>query len=229
MGDEQMWFVPRKPNLGVHVTISVTSQRHHDARAIMLGGPIDPGPVTEKVGPLGFVWSWTVAPTAEAFHEWTFYADGLRSCITSGFNSYAPLGATSTPTPTSPPTNTAGPTSTSTPTLVPRPVLTSLEPTFGSCNTFVRARGSGFGTTAGTINFIGPSGQLRPAAISWSDAEVDFAVPSGVQFGTYNVLIAVSGAPASNPLTFLVSTSASPTNTPTALPTFTATPTPGTC
>jgi hypothetical protein len=108
-------------------------------------------------------------------------------------------------------------------------VLTSLEPTFGSCNTFVRARGSGFGTTAGTINFIGPSGQLRPAAISWSDAEVDFAVPSGIQFGTYNVLIAVSGAPASNPLTFLVSTSASPTNTPTPLPTFTATPTPGTC
>ena len=36
LGDEQMWFVPRKPNIGVHVDISVTSQRHHDARFMKL-------------------------------------------------------------------------------------------------------------------------------------------------------------------------------------------------
>src|SRR5207248_3704870 len=110
LGDEQMWFLPRKPNIGVHVEISVTSRRHHDARSIRLTGPLDPGPVTERVGPLGFIWSWTVVPAVEAFHEWTFYADGLRPCITSGFNSYAPLGATPTPTNTPRPTDTPGPT-----------------------------------------------------------------------------------------------------------------------
>src|SRR5206468_3063861 len=47
LGDEQMWFVPRKPNVGVHVSISVTSQRHHDARSMALGGPLDSGPVIE--------------------------------------------------------------------------------------------------------------------------------------------------------------------------------------
>src|SRR5205807_3264966 len=77
MGDEQMWFVPRRPNVGVHVQVSVTSQRHHDARSMALGGPLDPGPVTEHVGPLGFIWTWTVVPPAEGFYQWTFFADGL--------------------------------------------------------------------------------------------------------------------------------------------------------
>ena len=89
-----MWFIPRKPNIGVHVQISVTSQRHHDVRSMLLGGPVDPGPVVEHIGPLGFVWTWTVIPTVEAFYQWTFFADGLRPCITSGFNAFAPLGAT---------------------------------------------------------------------------------------------------------------------------------------
>ena len=97
MGDEQMWFVPHKPNIGVHVQISVTSQRHHDLRSLLLGGPIDPGVPIERVGPLGFVWTWTIVATVEDFHQWTFYADGLRPCITSGFNAYVPLGATATP------------------------------------------------------------------------------------------------------------------------------------
>ncbi|HEX8968183.1 MAG TPA: hypothetical protein VF937_09900, partial [Chloroflexota bacterium] len=108
MGDEQMWFVPRKPNVGVHVQISVTSQRHHDARAMALGGPIDSGPVVEHTGPLGFIWTWSVVPSLEGFYDWTFYADGLRPCITSGFNAYAPVGATPTPTVTPLPTNTPG-------------------------------------------------------------------------------------------------------------------------
>ena len=71
-------------------------------------GPLDPGPVTERVGPLGFVWTWTVVPAIEDFHVWTFYADGLRPCITSGFNAYQPLGSTATPTVTPIPTNTPG-------------------------------------------------------------------------------------------------------------------------
>src|SRR5204863_5400058 len=86
LGDEQMWFVPRKPNIGVHVQISVTSQRHHDARALILSGPADPGPVTERTGQLGFIWTWTIVPTVEGFYEWTFFADGLKPCMTCGFN-----------------------------------------------------------------------------------------------------------------------------------------------
>src|ERR1700716_4225041 len=122
-GDEQMWFVPRKPNTGVDVNISVTSQRHHDVRAMILSGPVDPGPVTERTGPLGFVWTWTIVPTVEGFYDWTFYADGLRPCNTSGFNAFAPLGATATPTLTPVATNTSGPTSTPTATPVPLPSI----------------------------------------------------------------------------------------------------------
>jgi hypothetical protein len=158
MGDEQMWFVPRKPNVGVHVNISVTSQRHHDVHAMILGGPIDPGPVTERVGPLGFVWTWTVVPSVEAFHDWTFYADGLRPCITSGFNSYVPLGATATPTATPQPTNTPGPTATPTPTVVAAPTISDVTPSTGlGCNSIVTIRGTNFGSppsTFGTTAFL---------------------------------------------------------------------------
>jgi hypothetical protein len=147
-GDEQMWFVPRKPNVGVHVSISVTSQRHHDARAMALGGPMDPGPVVEHLGPLGFEWTWTVVPAVEEFYQWTFYADGLRPCITSGFNAFAPLGATPTPTETPVPTNTPG-TATPTPseTSVPAPTVTGVSNAHAlTCGQVVTITGSNFGT-----------------------------------------------------------------------------------
>src|SRR5204863_5824141 len=100
------------------------SQRHHDVRFVRLVGPIDAGVATERIGPLGFVWTWTVVPAVEAFHQWTFYADGLRPCITSGFNAFAPLGATATPTETPIPTNTPGTaTATATSTPVPAPTI----------------------------------------------------------------------------------------------------------
>jgi hypothetical protein len=223
LGDEQMWFVPRKPNIGVHVNVSVTSRRHHDARSLILAGPIDPGPVTERTSPLGFVWTWTIVPSVEGFHDWTFFADGLRPCITSGFNAFAPLGATATPTLTPVATNTPGSTATPTNTVVPRPVLNSLQPTFGTCNTFVRAFGLNFGIQSGTVNFIGPGGLHTPPPISWTDTEIDFAVPTNLEFGSYSVFISVIGAPASNSLPFLVSTTAQPTSTP--VPTPGATPT----
>jgi hypothetical protein len=146
-GDEQMWFVPRKPNIGVHVSISVTSQRHHDVRAAVLSGPLDPGPVTERTSPLGFVWTWTIVPTVEGFYDWTFYADGLRPCITSGFNAFAPLGATATPTITPVATNTSGPTATPTSTVVPVPQLSSVAPNTNlSCGQVVTISGNNFGT-----------------------------------------------------------------------------------
>src|SRR6266542_5069531 len=70
IGDEQMWFIPRRPNIGVHVEIAVTSRRHHDVRFVRLVGPLDAGVPTERIGPLGFVWTGTVIPAVEAFHQW---------------------------------------------------------------------------------------------------------------------------------------------------------------
>jgi hypothetical protein len=152
MGDEQLWFVPRKPNVGVHVAISVTSQRHHDIRSMALSGPMDPGSVTERLSPLGFVWTWTVVPTVTDFYQWTFYADGLRPCITSGFNAFVPLGATATPTNTPVPTNTPGPTSTPTATVVAAPSITDVVPSSGlGCSSIVTVRGSNFGSPPSTF------------------------------------------------------------------------------
>jgi hypothetical protein len=327
LGDEQMWFTPPKPNVGTHVDISVTSQRHHDVRVMRLTGPIDPGPVTERLGPLGFVWTWTVVPSVEAFHAWTFFADGLRPCITSGFNAYTPLGASATPTSSPNPTNTPGPSATPTstvvpvpaitsitppsttcsglitifghgfgsppstfgtqvlfvgaegtvtagpnggsdtsisvtvppgvtvgshtvqvvnsggvsgtvpleitacggttnasPTAVPTPVLDSLSPTFG-CSGPVTAAGSNFGTVQGTVFMIGPAGTVTATVVSWSAGSILWTVPSGIEVGTYSVIVSVSGAPASNSKPFLVARSNNPTPTPVSGP---GTPTPTT-
>lgn len=158
LGDEQMWFVPRKPKTGTHVQISVTSQRHHDVRAMQLGGPVDPGTPIERLGPLGFVWTWTIIPVIEDFYQWTFFADGLRPCITSGFNAFAPLGATPTATTTSQPTSTPGPTATATATVVPAPTVSDVTPNSGlTCNELLTIRGTNFGSppsTFGTSVFL---------------------------------------------------------------------------
>jgi hypothetical protein len=165
LGDEQMWFVPKKPNVALHVSIVVTSRRHHDLRALTLTGPLEPGPVTERVGPLGFIWTWVVIPSVLDFHQWTFYADGFRPCITSGFNAIAPLGATATPTITPASTNTpvASATATTTATVtatavIAAPTITDVTPSTGlGCNSIVTIRGSNFGSppsTFGTTVFL---------------------------------------------------------------------------
>jgi hypothetical protein len=127
-----------------------------------LAGPLDPGPVTEHEGPLGFIWTWTVQPQVEGFYQWTFFADGLRPCITSGFNAYAPVGATATPTNTAVPTNTPGPTSTPTPTVVAAPTISSVAPTSVACGaSVITIIGSNFGTppsSFGTAAFLLTSG-----------------------------------------------------------------------
>ena len=147
LGDEQLWFTPRKPNIGTHVDIAVTSQRHHDARNLRLTGPLDPGPVTERLSSLGFVWTWTVVPQVEAFHQWTFYADGLRPCISSGFNAYVPLGATATPTLTPVPTNTPGTaTATATATALPVPSISDRSFDGLACGATITIHGNNFGT-----------------------------------------------------------------------------------
>jgi hypothetical protein len=207
-----MWFVPRKPNIGVHVQVSITSQRHHDARSMALGGPVDPGPVTEHEGPLGFVWTWTVVPSVEAFYQWTFYADGLRPCITSGFNSYAPLGATPTPTNTAAPTSTAGPTNTPTPTVVPVPTITTATSS-GTCGSVITVVGSNFGTPPSSVStnvqlLGGPPNAGTPkllTIIGGSNTQIIATLPSNglVAGGGYQLIVANNGG-ASNTAPFTV-------------------------
>jgi hypothetical protein len=214
MGDEQMWFVPRKPNIGVRANISVTSQRHHDVRALMLAGPIDPGPVTERVGPLGFVWTWTVVPTVEGFYQWTFFADGLRPCNTSGFNSVAPLGATSTPTLTPVPTNTPGATSTPTATVVPAPVITRAT-TSATCGGVVTIVGSGFGSPPSSLGtnvqlLGGPTNAGTPrilTLIGGSNTQLTATLPTNsLPAGTNYFLIVSNNGGASETVPFQVVT-----------------------
>jgi hypothetical protein len=205
LGDEQMWFVPRKPFIGTHVQVSVTSQRHHDVRAMALGGPLDPGPVVEHTGPLGFIWTWTVVPTVEDFYQWTFYADGLRPCITSGFNAFAPLGATATPTETPVPTNTPGtvtPTPTNTP--VPLPILSSVVPTTVACNSILTVQGNNFGnppTSVGTAVFLVTGAtqvQLTPIGTG-SNTQLRVSVPTtGPINGPGQILVSNSGGDSIN-------------------------------
>jgi len=200
MGDEQMWFVPRRPNIGTRVEISVTSIRHHDIRSVRLAGPLDSGVPTERLSALGFAWTWTVVPAVEAFHQWTFYADGLRPCITSGFNAYAPLGATQTPTETPAATETPGATATITNTPEPNPRIGTLDPPSGT-TTGARTRntssnsnctadsitvtGAGFGTQGGTV--IMGSRSVTNIAL-WSERTIIFEVPADLVPGnTYSL------------------------------------------
>jgi IPT/TIG domain len=231
LGDEQLWFVPRKPNVGVHVAISVTSQRHHDVRAMALGGPLDPGPVTEKVGPLGFIWTWTVAPTVEAFYQWTFFADGLRPCITSGFNAFASIGATETPTITPIPSNTPSTlTATPTGTPVPIPSITAASAT-GTCGSVITINGtnfgsppSNFGTSAQLLG--GPPGSGTPVLLSLiggSNTQLTATLPSsGLVAGNNFNLVVVNNGGASNTVPFTVTACGAAAETATPTP---ATPT----
>lgn len=218
MGDEQMWFIPPKPRTGVHVQITVTSQRHHDVRALALAGPIDPGPVTERVGPLGFMWTWTVQPTIEAFYEWTFYADGLRPCITSGFNAYTPLGATPTATSTPRPTDTPGPTATATP--QPAPQAQGVTPQSGGCGDPITIVGSRFGTpqpgqqvpNAGRVLF----GSRDATIVSWTDGAITIFPPAGATTGTnYTIIVINSGGSSTVPTRYALA-SGTPTTSGTA-------------
>jgi IPT/TIG domain-containing protein len=195
LGDEQMWFVPRKPNLGVHVQISITSQRHHDARSMALAGPLDSGPVVEHEGPLGFIWTWTIVPTVEGFYQWTFFADGLRPCITSGFNAFAPLGATPTPTLTPQPTNTPG--ATATPTPQTAPTAQGFTPSSGGCGDPISVFGQNFGTpqqgqqipTGGQVLF----GSRSATIVSWTNGSITMFPPPGSTSSAYTIIVVNSG------------------------------------
>jgi IPT/TIG domain-containing protein len=213
-GDEQMWFVPRKPNLGVHVNISVTSQRHHDVRALILSGPLDPGPVTERTSPLGFVWTWTVVPTVEDFYVWTFFADGLRPCISSGFNAFVPLGSSPTPTLTPIATNTPGPTATPTPQAAPN--TTGFTPTSGDCGSPINIFGTNFGTpqsgqqvpTSGRVLF----GSRDATIVSWSNGSITIFPAGGSNSGPYTIIVINSGGSSRAPGQFTLTVTGTATS-----------------
>src|SRR5260221_958899 len=194
-GDEQMGFVPRKPNVGGQGNISVTSQRHHDVRAMVLSGPLDPGPVTEGTSPLGVVWTWAIVPSGEGVYDWSFYADGLRPCITSGFNAFASFGATATPTLTPIATNTPGPTATPTPQSAPN--ATGFTPPGGTCGDPITITGRSFGApqsgqqvpTGGRVLF----GSRDATIVSWTDGAITIFPPSGTGSGGYSMIVINSG------------------------------------
>jgi hypothetical protein len=213
-GDEQMWFVPRKPHVGVHVNISVTSQRHHDVRAMVLSGPLDPGPVTERTSPLGFVWTWTIVPSVEGFYDWSFYADGLRPCINSGFNAFASFGATATPTLTPIATNTPGPTATPTPQAAPN--TTGFTPTSGGCGDPITVFGTNFGTpqngqqvpTSGRVLF----GSRDATIVSWTNGSITIFPAAGSNSSTYTIIVINSGGSSRGPGQFTLTVTGTATN-----------------
>jgi hypothetical protein len=183
LGDEQMWFTPRKPFIGTHVDISVTSQRRHDTHVMRLTGPVDPGTVAERSSIFGWTWTWTIVPTVEGFYNWTFYADGLRPCITSGFPSLVQVGstATSTASPIASPTQTA--TNTTTPTPTPGvPSITSVAPNAGTCGDLISINGTNFGTppsSAGTqVQLQGPEGTKSLAVLGGSNTTIAATLPN---------------------------------------------------
>jgi hypothetical protein len=195
-GDEQMWFTPRKPYIGTHVDISVTSQRHHDLRIMRLTGPLDTGAPQERSSIFGWTWTWTVSPTVEGFFNWTFYADGLRPCITSGFPALVQVGSTLTPTATPVPSATPNPTSTITPTPTPGVPTISGPPGAANCGGLVTINGSNFGTppaSAGTtVNLAGPGteGTHPLTIVAGSNTSLLVQLPtSGLQPGVHTLTI----------------------------------------
>jgi IPT/TIG domain len=212
-GDEQMFFVPRKPYVATRVQISVTSQRRHNAQVMALTGPLDTGVPIERPGLTGWVWTWTVTPTVEAFHQFTFYADGLHPCITSGFNAYTALGATATPTPTNLPGPTEAPTNTPTPGV---PSVRSIQPTSGDCAQTITILGSNFGTPAsgsgtpaGAQVFFG--GRVA-TIINWTNTAILIGIPSGAPAGSNPIVVSVPGGGFSQGPSFNLSVVGTPVN-----------------
>ncbi len=208
LGDEQMFFVPRKPYSGTNVDIVVTSSRHHDDRYVRLTGPVNSGQPTERQTPTGWAWAWTVSPTIEGWYEWAFYANGMIPCIVSGFTVQPIFGATATPTKT--PELTATPTP-ETPTATPTPgtpgSVTVVSPAPAkNCGTQLSITGTNFGTTQSQYN-----GQVLfagvPASITtWNNSAISFFIPTGLTTGqTYQIIVTTNGG-ASNPVSYTIGT-----------------------
>lgn len=194
IGDEQMYFVPSKPYVATRVQVSVTSQRHHNVQYMALAGALDTGTATERPGYIGWVWTWTVTPPAEGWYQFTFYADGLHPCITSGFNVYTAVGATATPTATNLPAGNPEPTNTPTPGV---PTLSNIQPNSGGCSQTITILGQNFGTpTNGAITPNGGQvffGGRSATVINWTNTAILIGIPSGAQAGSNQITVSVPG------------------------------------
>jgi hypothetical protein len=163
-----------------------------------LTGPIDPGQVTERSSIFGWTWTWTVVPTVDGFYNWTFYADGLRPCITSGFPSLVQVGSTPTATASPVPTASQTPTNTTTPTPTPGvPSNLSLSAQTIACGALLTINGNNFGSppsSAGTqVNLIGPGteGTHALTITAGSNTSLLVQVPTtGLQPGAHTVTVA---------------------------------------
>ena len=230
-GDEQMFFVPDRPYVGTDAVIVVTSSRRHDPQYLRLTGPLRSGTTTERAVPGGWAWEWTVSPTIEGWYPFTFYADGIHPCITSGFNVQSAVGATATPTPVGSIAPTPGITDTPTPTPAPRPQIASVMPTTQCNGRVVTVFGSGFGTGSGNVFVGGEVGNV----LSWSETSVSVTVPSELGAGPQTIALTNSAGFAAfdgfvargacGTATPLTASTATPTPTP-ITPTSTPTPTP---
>lgn len=211
-GDEQMVFVPPRPYAGTDLTITITTRQRHNKDLVRLTGPIKTSAQLERPVSDGWQYEWTVSPAVEGWYEFSFWVEGVRKCITSGFNALPAFGATAVPTATREPTLTATPTSTPEPTSTATPTATptappvtvasfspstgtAVDPTAGAgCGELLTISGTNFGSSQsqydGTIYFA-----TRPVTIvSWRDTSVSFFVPSGLAAGTsYPVTMATSG------------------------------------
>ena len=74
---------------------------------------------------------------------------------------------------------------------IPGPQITSISPASGVVGTQVTVNGSGFQATKGSnyITFQGTSGGLYGTVVSWSDAQIVAAVPSGAVSGPIQVVV----------------------------------------
>ena len=96
-GDERITFAPENPRVGNEVLVAVTSAGPHPYGR--LAGTERATFVRERPGQLGTVWEWTLTPTFEGIHEYTFYVDSTIPCKQETLRVGGPLG-TPTPTPT---------------------------------------------------------------------------------------------------------------------------------
>ncbi|MCL4544323.1 MAG: hypothetical protein M1118_06960 [Chloroflexi bacterium] len=81
-GDEAMSFSPSSPSAGQQVTITVTSAR--PSTYVGLSGPFNPQFAGVQTGGKGYVWSWTVTPSAAGQYNYNFTINnGATVCTTN--------------------------------------------------------------------------------------------------------------------------------------------------
>jgi IPT/TIG domain-containing protein len=82
------------------------------------------------------------------------------------------------------------------------PVVTGLSAIVGGTLTIY---GAGFGAAQGTSTVTIDGTQVTVASGGWSNTSITVNVPSGLGAGTHSVVVTRAGDPATNPLSFFVS------------------------